>query len=129
MSMNVNEEICRAVDKLYSDLCEKPGRGLKIKTVYVNKEKKTVAVKFVDGTTQKVSCSPEDTFDIQNGIALCIAAKAYGSKTQLKKALAKVKVVESESKTKLNEHPGDRVGSNVTTCRKKPKLEADSFYR
>lgn len=50
-----------------------------IKDIYVNEEKKTVVVKFKDGTVVKKTACEGDTFDTYAGVALCVVSYLCGS--------------------------------------------------
>lgn len=60
-----------------------------IKTIYVDEIKKTVVVKFRDGTIQKSKCAEGDEFDVEVGVAICIAMKQFRSKTEFRNLVAK----------------------------------------
>lgn len=74
-----------------------PLRGASIQTIHINEEKKIVVVVFDNGTKQIVKCSPEDSFDTEIGFALAFTRAIFGSKTQVRKLIAKkAKVVKKE---------------------------------
>lgn len=50
-----------------------------IKNVYVNKEKGIVVTVFNDGSKEVAKCKKGDSFDLEVGIALCVAHKRYGA--------------------------------------------------
>ena len=56
-----------------------------IKSVTANEEKRIVTVVFKDGDVRMSKCSKEDDFDLEVGIALCVAAHMFGSKNLFKK--------------------------------------------
>lgn len=66
-----------------------PLKGLSTQTIHVNEGKKVVTVVFSDGTKQVVKCSPGDSFDTEIGFALAFARKLFGSKTQVRKYIAR----------------------------------------
>lgn len=69
-----------------------------IRTITANEEKKIVTVVFNDGEVQMSKCSAEDYFDINVGVAMCIAYHNFGSKTQMHKFIEKTaKIVKKKS--------------------------------
>lgn len=78
-----------------------PLKGLSAQTIHVNEEKKVVTVVFSDGTKQVVKCSPGDSFDTEIGFALAFARKLFGSKTQVRKYIARnAKVIKTPAVVK-----------------------------
>lgn len=59
----------------------------KIQTIFVNKAKRLVVVRWVDNTTTKVYCQPGDDFSADIGVALAYCYKFFGSKTKFRKAI------------------------------------------
>ncbi len=53
----------------------KPTGG--IENIYLNKDKGTVVIKWVDGTKTKVKCQDNELFDAEKGIALCFMKRAF----------------------------------------------------
>lgn len=53
----------------------KPTGG--IENIYLNEDKGTVVIKWVDGTKTKVKCQDSETFDAEKGIALCFMKRAF----------------------------------------------------
>ena len=53
----------------------KPTGG--IENIYLNEDKGTVVIKWVDGTKTKVKCQDGETFDAEKGIALCFMKRAF----------------------------------------------------
>ena len=67
----------------------------KIKAIFVNQNKKLVVVRWIDNTTTKVQCQPDDDFNVTIGVALAYCYKCFGSNTKFRKAIAsRVKEVE-----------------------------------
>ena len=60
----------------------------KIKDVFVNKTKRLVVVRWIDNTTTKVYCQPNDDFSVDIGVALAYCYKFFGSKTKFRKVIA-----------------------------------------
>lgn len=48
--------------------------------IYVNKDKRTIVVKWKDGTTTKMKPQDIDGFDIEKGIALCFMKKMHDNR-------------------------------------------------
>lgn len=59
----------------------------KIKTIFVNKTKRLVVVRWIDNTTTKVYCQPNDDFSVDIGVALAYCYKFFGSKTKFRKVI------------------------------------------
>lgn len=59
----------------------------RIKKIYVNKEKRLVIVKWIDGSSTKVKCQPGDDFCITIGVALAYCYKFFGSKNKFNKVI------------------------------------------
>jgi len=93
-----------AWDKVMKELKEdeRKNKMVKIKDVFVNKEKQTIVVKWENGETTKVTCDPADKWDIEKGVAIAIAKfylgnnfnagelfKRYLKKAERSEALAK----------------------------------------
>jgi hypothetical protein len=94
--------------------------NIDIKDVIVNN--KVVKVIFIDGTSETATCAPEDDFDLEIGITICImkhiycgsgaynkairkAADIYYAKEEKKKAeIAKKKEEKEARKRKLEKH-------------------------
>lgn len=53
----------------------KPTGG--IKNIYLNEDKGTVVIKWVDGTNTKVKCQDNESFDAEKGIALCFMKRVF----------------------------------------------------
>lgn len=53
----------------------KPKGG--IENIYLNADKGTVVVKWIDGTKTKVKCQDGEPFDAEKGIALCFMKRAF----------------------------------------------------
>ena len=60
----------------------------KIKAIYVNISKRLVIVKWIDNTTTKVKCHPDDEFCITIGVALAYCYKFFGSKNKFSKVIS-----------------------------------------
>ena len=82
----------KAITKLERIEYEKPTRvqfftSDKIKNIYYNDEKgkEIVVVKFADGTRIVKKPAKGDNFDLNVGVALCIAEYMFGTKTQFHK--------------------------------------------
>ena len=80
------------VTKNFGNACNNLIMGLgapkdKIKAIYVNESKRLVIVKWVDNTTTKVKCHPDDTFCITIGVALAYCYKFFGSKNKFIKVI------------------------------------------
>ena len=72
-SAGVLVEIVKAVptDGSMNDAGDVPVPDFKIKLVNFNTKKKVTAVKWIDGTVTKVTCSDMDPFDKEKALALC----------------------------------------------------------
>ena len=60
----------------------------KIKKIYVNTDKRLVVVKWIDNTTTKVKCHPDDEFCVTIGVALAYCYKFFGSKNKFCKVIS-----------------------------------------
>ena len=60
-----------------------------IKNVFVNETKGVVAVKFMDDTVKTATCHKDDTFDVNVGVAICIASYLYGGKKNFHKTVSR----------------------------------------
>lgn len=85
-------------DEIMKTLKEKANRDSKgvvgrtypgIKAVYVNSSKGVVAVKFMDDEVRTATCDKEDNFDVNVGVAICIASYLYGGKKNFHKIVSK----------------------------------------
>jgi hypothetical protein len=56
-----------------------------IQKIQINEKKKIVTVVFEDDDVKMIKCSDKDEFDPSIGVALCIAAHVFNSKTKFKK--------------------------------------------
>ena len=56
-----------------------------IQKIQINEKKKIVTVVFEDDDVKMIKCSDKDEFDPSIGVALCIAAHVFHSKTKFKK--------------------------------------------
>ena len=52
---------------------------VKIENIYVNEKKRTIVVKWYSGETTKVTCAPDDTWDLEKGVAMAIAKYYLGN--------------------------------------------------
>ena len=63
---------------------------------------KVVIVTFVDGTTEKAVCNPEDTFDIERAVEICICKKMFGGtkayNDAIRKALKQIDAINKKRK-------------------------------
>lgn len=76
------------IKKLSVDLAMTIGPAAsKIKRVYVNHTTRIVAVEWIDGTSTKVKCQPDDDFSVDIGVALAYCYKFFGSKTKFRKVI------------------------------------------
>lgn len=67
----------------------------KIKAIFVNRKKRLVVVRWIDNSTTKVKCQPDDDFSVDIGVALAYCYKFFNSKTQFRKVIAEhIKEVE-----------------------------------
>lgn len=57
------------------DAPSKPTGG--VENIYLNEDKGTVVIKWLDGTKTKVKCQDNEPFDAEKGIALCFMKKAF----------------------------------------------------
>ena len=70
----------------------------KIKQIYINIAQKITIVRWIDGTSTKVKCSPEDDFCVTIGVALAYCYRFFGSKNKFNKIITeKTKEVGKES--------------------------------
>lgn len=67
------------------DKCTKSIGENMIQKIQVNEKKKIVTVVFDDDDVKMIKCSDKDEFDPSIGVALCIAAHVFNSKTKFKK--------------------------------------------
>lgn len=58
-------------------ICAPPKPDGSFDKIWVNKEKKTVVIKWRDGVKTKVKCQDGDTFDAEKGIALCYMKRCF----------------------------------------------------
>ena len=58
--------------------------------VYVNKDKRTVVIKWTDETVTKVKCDKKDKFDAEKGVLFAIAKKVLGNYTNVQDILDKI---------------------------------------
>lgn len=79
--------------------------SLEISKIFVNPNKKAIALKFEDGYISKAQCMKGDKFDILTGIAIAFL-KAYYSKTELKEL---VNASNKELKVKVTRDGGLQV--------------------
>lgn len=66
-----------------------------------------VTVVFEDGSHVTKKCLPEDKYDLNVGVALCIADKVYGTVTQFHKDVIRRKVVKKQVKKKKKPFKND----------------------
>lgn len=66
-----------------------------------------VTVVFEDGSHVTKKCLSEDKYDLNVGVALCIADKAYGTVTQFHKDVIRRKVVKKSVKKKKKPFKND----------------------
>ena len=63
---------------------------------------KVVIVTFVDGTTEKAVCDPEDTFDLERAVEICICKKMFGGtkayNDAIRKALKQIDAIDKKRK-------------------------------
>lgn len=63
---------------------------------------KVVIVTFVDGTTEKAVCDPEDTFDLERAVEICICKKMFGGtkayNDAIRKALKQLDAIDKKRK-------------------------------
>lgn len=52
----------------------------RVQNIYVNEAQGTVTVKLTNGITQTATCAKGDSFDVEMGIAVCLASVFCGSK-------------------------------------------------
>lgn len=68
---------------------------------------KVVIVTFTDNTTEKAICSPEDTFDLERAIEICVCKKIFGGTKSyndtIKDALKQVAAIDKQKKTDAEE--------------------------
>ena len=81
---------------LYDFLDFKPKRNeetevldANILSITVNEPKKIVTVVFGDNDVQMAACTKDDKFDVNVGVALCIAYHIYGTKNAFHKEVEK----------------------------------------
>jgi len=75
-----------------------------IEGVFVNEEKGLVTVKFNNGNIRHSLCSKNDPFDVSVGVANCIAAEWFGTKTHFKKWVKdNAKFIKKKAKKKKEE--------------------------
>jgi hypothetical protein len=105
-----NENMKKSINSIFEEAFEQEKRreaGIltpKIESIYANKEKGTIVIKWQDNTYTKVTCDPKDTWDIEKGIAMAIAKKSLGNNwnayTIIDKYIKSVKYTESSTKEK-----------------------------
>lgn len=61
-------------------ICAPPKPDGFFEKIWVNKEKKTVVIKWCDGVKTKVKCQDGDSFDAEKGIALCFMKRFFGNR-------------------------------------------------
>lgn len=69
----------RMFDKMHSFWEKIKPTPNEIKDIYVNKEKGTIVAKWDNGSTTKVTCMQEDTWDLEKGVAMLIAKYYLGN--------------------------------------------------
>lgn len=82
------KELCDEMENSYA--CAKRDTRFAIRKVYSNSKEKIVAVVFEDGSREVVKCTKEDNFDVRVGVALALAQRVFGSKTQFHKFVNKM---------------------------------------
>jgi hypothetical protein len=70
-------------------------------------EDKVVIVTFTDGTTEKAVCSPEDKFDLERAIEICVCKKIFGGtkayNNAIKDALKQIVAIDKKKKADADE--------------------------
>lgn len=70
-----------------------------IRKVQINEKKKVVTIVWKDGEVTMAKCGPNDTWDPEKGVLVCVAKRFFNSNTQFSKWLKSV-IPESEEDTK-----------------------------
>lgn len=87
--MNAFEKFTKNLDKVMTTATMTIGEPKdRIKAVIVNQNKRLVVVRWIDNTTTKVVCQPNDDFSVDIGVALAYCYKFFGSKTKFRKVIA-----------------------------------------
>lgn len=71
----------------------------KIRHIQINEKKKVVTIVWKDGDVTMAKCSPNDTWDPEKGLLVCVAKHGFKSSTQFNKWRKRV-VPEEEEETK-----------------------------
>lgn len=95
---------------------------IKVKQVIVQPDKKVVVVIFENGDKSIAKCGKDDTFSIENGVAIAISKYVLGSGSEFKRLVknATIQEVKKEVKTFIN----NSIGEVPTHCN---ALESDKI--
>lgn len=89
MKNNSFKDITKNIDNACNNLIMGLGKPIdKIKAIYVNETKRLVIVKWIDNSTTKVKCHPDDEFCVTIGVALAYCYKFFGSKNKFCKVIS-----------------------------------------
>lgn len=86
-----------------------------IRNINYNEEKGVVAVVFSDGDVRKAQKVGDDQFDLNVGVALCIAEKLFDTKSQFHKKVAELAAKmkrKSEKRAALKEYKAKKNAKN-----------------
>lgn len=91
--MNYKQFLQQQFKELYKDVGDRSKELIKrsIKTIYYNEKKGTTIVVFKDGTKIIKHTIEDDNFDLNVGVALCLAEYIFGSKNQFHKKIKEAK--------------------------------------
>lgn len=101
LTIGPSYDCCAAVSKNYistKEYIENMFDKIKDYKVY----EKTTIVFFSDGTKETVVCCDEDTFDVEQGIIMCVIKRMFGDKyKKYVKSIIKAKTLNEENVKKL----------------------------
>lgn len=97
-----------------------------IKNVFFNEVKKTTTVVFNDHTSVVVKCTDNDEFDPEMGLAMALTRRYFGSRTTLKKAVAKWVATSAPKNEKLKKKAARKAEKEATQI-EHLKAQFDSY--
>ena len=69
-----------------------------VKQVIVQPDKKVIVVIFMNGDKSIVKCGKDDTFSVENGVAIAISKYVLGSGSELKRLVKNATIQEVKKK-------------------------------
>lgn len=83
-----------------------------IRKVQINEKKKVVTIVWKDGEVTMAKCGPNDTWDPEKGVLVCVAKRFFNSNTQFSKWLKSVIPEEEEDTKSLLENIVEGIKNN-----------------